>query len=214
MKDEDALSDPSLTKKEKFDIIIGNNVGLLKKEAKRFSRSNPVCDIEDYEQEARLALFEHIIDGFNPEEGVKFSTYLTTCIRNAIRKQASRFYGPLTMSTKARSIMLRVEKLRDQGFKKREIIKMLGIKEHVYRNARFLSQLTRIEPESSAVDVGVEEIPASIIIGEAGLTEREKKVIELRKTKTLSEVGRELDCSAEWIRKIEMSAFNKVKRVL
>lgn len=211
MTDEEVLQDEKLSKEQKFKILLTNNLGLIRKEAKRFKNSNDVCDELDYEQEAAMAIFENVIENYRPEMGVKFSTYLTYCVRNAMRKHASLFYGPFTIANKTRVLIYKLKEMISQGIPMVEIKKTLKLKNEQFKNLLFLAKLSK-------VDTGIEEffveVPLGILVSDANLTDQEVKVIELRQTKTLKEVGDELGCSYEWVRKLEKNAIQKVKSVL
>lgn len=213
MSDEEVLANDTLTKKQKCEILIKNNIGLLKKEAGRFkkSRTNVVCDEEDYQQEACFAIFNNVIDNFDPSKGIKFSTYLTHCVRNAIKKEASRFHGPLTITNHIRLLMTKVNYLKNKGYHDEDIKAVLKLKDKIYSNIIFLSKISRIE---EGIEEQVIELNSDLIVEEAGLTDQEKRVVELRQNRTLREVGKILNCSAEWVRKIEKSAIDKVKAIL
>ena len=210
MTDEEILSS-TLSKREKVALLIQNNRGLLRKEAARFKNSTPVCDEEDYEQEACLALMGGLLDTYDASRGNKFTTYLTTCIKNAIKSHAGQFYGPLTVTSGARGLIYRVNLLRNKGLSDEEICSALKIRPSVVKNVSFLLKLSRIE---EGIDERVMDIPTRLIVDEARLSAVEKEIIEMRQSKTLREVADLVGRSYEWVRQVELGALDKVKKVI
>jgi RNA polymerase sigma factor (sigma-70 family) len=159
-----------------------------------------------------LALFSWAIDNYNPKAGTKFSTYLTHCIRNAIKKEANKFYGPLTITSEVRLMLFKVEMLEARGFSKEDIKRLLKLKDKAYKNLQLLKKLVRIE---SSIEDSFTEIPTALIMEEAGLTPLELQIIEMRQANmSLREVGEKLGYTGEWIRQIEQNCIAKVKAVL
>ena len=208
MTNEEILSS-NLTKDEKFSALMKKNASLIRREAGRFRRSNNVCDSEDYEQEALTALFLRIIDNYNPKEGARFSTYLTSCIRNIMKKEASKFNGPFTVGPKMRRLVSKFNALSRRGYSEVEIKRDLALSDKQFIDIKTLANLTRISwPERDYVD----EMPCEILIEESGLSDAEKRVIRLRYAgATLRRIGKLLGFSPEWIRNIEASAIKKIK---
>ncbi len=69
---------------EKFYRIVKDNLPLIKMEAELLANYNLVCDQDDYQQEAFLAIFSGVINNEDP--------FTIRCnIRKAIRNQANKF---------------------------------------------------------------------------------------------------------------------------
>lgn len=209
MTNEQILSS-DLSKEQKFNAIIHKNGALIKREAIRFSKSNPVCDIEDYEQEAKMVIFSEIMDHYSPEK-YKFTTYMVTCIKRAMRKHASKYRSPLTSTPSLVSRIQKMDRLKRDGSTDAEIRISLGISKKQMENLRFISKLNRIDSE---IGIQHSDIPVQLVIEDAGLSKEERCIIKLRQEKTLRQVGLEMGFSAEWIRRIEKRALEKVKSVL
>jgi len=208
MTNEEILSS-NLTKSEKFSALMEKNASLIRREASRFRKSNNVCDSEDYEQEALTALFLRIIDNYDPKEGTKFSTYLTSCIRNIMKREASKFSGPFTVGTKMRRLVSKFNALSKRGIADKKIKEDLALSDRQYIDVKTLAKLSRID--WSACDCN-DEIPCETIIEESGLSDAEKRVVQLRYGgATLRKIGEVLGFSPEWIRHIEANAIKKIR---
>jgi RNA polymerase sigma factor (sigma-70 family) len=208
MTNEEILSS-DLTKSEKFTALMKKNASLIRREASKFRRSNNVCDSEDYEQEALSALFLRIIDNYDPKEGAKFSTYLTSCIRNIMKKEASKFSGPFTVGAKMRRLVARFKTLSKAGSTDEKIQRDLSLSDRQYVDVKTLAKLNRID---WSILNYVDEIPHEMIIEESGLSDAEKRVVQLRHGgATLRGIGDALGFSPEWIRHIEANAIKKIR---
>lgn len=96
MSDEkEVYYDPSWTKEE----IFKKNMSLVYVSGnKRNIYAEYIADRHDYYQEGFIGLLK-AIDTFDPNKGIKFSTYATTCIENSMNKlsrkvdRIRKFYG-------------------------------------------------------------------------------------------------------------------------
>jgi len=208
MTNEEILSS-DLTKSEKFSALMKKNASLIRREASRYRRSNNVCDSEDYEQEALTALFLRIIDNYNPKEGTRFSTYLTSCIRNIMKTEASKFSGPFSVGPKMRRLVSKINALSRRGYSDAEIKKDLALSDRQYIDIKTLTKLSRIDWSGCSY---IDDVPCETLIEESGLSDAEKRVVQLRYAgATLRKIGKILGFSPEWIRRIEASAIIKIK---
>ena len=126
-----------------------------------------------------------------------------------MKKEASKFSGPFTVGAKMRRLVNRFNALSKIGCTDEKIQSDLTLSNRQYIDVKTLAKLNRID--WSICDY-VDEVPCETIIEESGLSDAEKRVVQLRYGgATLRKIGEVLGFSPEWIRHIEANAIKKIR---
>jgi len=147
---------------ESTDKIYTRYKGLIRSMINSIVVNNKsVISLEDLQQAGALALIV-ALRSYDPSLG-SFQSYLRTCIRNALLKQANSFSGVFTVGEKNRRFANRIAKMRKEGLSDNAIMERLGIKTPATFNA--LAALV----DATAIDLDEINLPANLSLDEAQL---------------------------------------------
>lgn len=176
------------------NALVEANMGLAYSYAQRFCATN--MEYEDLAQEGMLGLMD-AVDRFDPERGVKFSTYAVWHIRKsimeAIRSRNDTVRTPRRQTSKTCSTLENENTLGDTTPQPDEELAELEEKAHLHKS---IHECLRY------------------------LTLRDSLVIQLRhgvnvaEPLTLKVVGKLLDVTPERVRQIQKSAEGKLRTLL
>lgn len=142
--------------------------------------NSSVVDTQDLQQVGAIAVIV-ALRSYDPSLG-SLSSYIRTCIFNALLEQANSFNGVFTVDEKVRRKANMIVKLRVQGLSDGDIMTRLGIK----TRATFLSLLGLVTNSSVDIDQADVEIDTTLaeddiskILDEIGLTKLEVQFVSL-----------------------------------
>ncbi len=226
------------------DQLIRSNLRLVISIAKNYYTQD--MDFLDLIQEGNTGLIR-AVEKFDYHKGFKFSTYATWWIRQAITRaianQDRNIRIPVHMIERINKMARTERKLRQETGKEPnddDLAARLGIEPHEVREIRAIARRTTSletpvgdegdaelgdfiqsertpDPADVVSDIIAKESVAKIL---EGMTERERKVVELRfgfkgeHPRTLAEVSSRFNVSRERIRQIEAKALEQIRGAL
>lgn len=112
---------------------------ILAKIARYFAdkNNNSFLDYDDYFQEGYLVVL-NADKNYDPNQGVKWETYLYQCLMNNLAKIASQANSPLNISLYASRIATQIYNLEQQGLDSTQIRNKLGISYKDYLTYKIL----------------------------------------------------------------------------
>ena len=217
--------------KAREEFIVGN-MRLVLSLVKRFWAKNANAD--DVFQAGCIGLIKSI-DNFNPEIGVKFSTYAVPMILGEIKRYL-RDGNSLRVSRSIRDTAYRILKVRESIEERDEEATLsriaeemqVQVKEVAYaldaisdpvslydpvynKSGDTLLLVDQIFDEKNNADSWTEKVALSEAIAE--LDEREKKILFLRyyEGKTQTEISKEVGISQAQVSRLEKNALNEIR---
>ncbi len=238
----DRLCDRVKQGKQAREFLINSNLRLVVSVAKRYLWKMPFLDLI---QEGNIGLMR-AVDRFDVSRGHKFSTYATWWIRQAIVRgiaDKSRIIRlPLHLGERLgiiHSIQRQFTQEHGREPTSAELAQVMGMTEQKVQELLRVSQdlvsldvpvgedgettlgdMLAHHDEDFAEIVAVNELRQRLAAVLAQLSERERRVLELRfgihdgQTYTLEEIGCRFGITRERIRQIEVKALRKLKRLI
>lgn len=161
--------------------LIDGNLKLIVKIAVEMHHNWSDCDIMDYIQEGNETLLD-IVDKFNPKKQVKFSSFLSYCVKNRILAFIKRNTGAvsLTDSKGQRAVFANLQEIRqelERGGLTPEVIKRFGV---TFSDVNVILNVNDSRPleEQDIIDDGPEEL----YIKNESMERLRRKISDFRKT--------------------------------
>lgn len=224
--------------KKSMDRLLINNMHIARLIASRYKYYG--IPMEDLFQEACVGMIE-AVKTFNPSFGIKFASHASPYMKSSILSHVVDNFKMVKFGTtkKRRRLFFNYRKLKNEGYTDAQIAEKYEVSEYeISLVASYISGTDfEIDPDieneegsifhtvSLASNEDVFENVCLLINPEGDmktihdmfgvLNDREKFIVQKRwideDKKTLSEVGKELDISAERVRQLELVAFSKMK---
>lgn len=221
-----------------IDRLIVNNMHIARMIASKYRYYG--LPLEDLFQEACVGMIE-AVKTFDPNFGIKFASHASTYMKSSVLSHVVDNYKMVKFCTtkKRRRLFFNYRRLKNEGYSDYQIAELYDVTEYeVTLAAAYISGSDyEIDPDVENEDGDVfhtvslasnEDVfenvcnlinpggDASIILDMMTvLNDREKFIVQKRwideDKKTLYEVGKELDISAERVRQLESVAFSKMK---
>lgn len=235
------VSDLEKIKNHYVNVLLSHNNRLIVKLVNRYLPRAKSLTFDDLFQEGSLGMME-AIKKYNPAEGVKFGTYATWWVRQAITRALTDKDAMIGKPIYVYELASKIKKLADTTYAQtgnkptlEELAEKLDVPQSMITRSLDAMRQQDVESLNTPLYEGDDEEMETRVIDERPnpeeeamskidspslskwlssiLTYREKDILEMRSSDyTLEEIGKKYDLSRERIRQIEFKALEKLRK--